>query len=479
MEDYKQGRDLPPQSVELEQSLLGVILRDHHVMDEINEIITPDCFYVLKHKIIYRAIVELYGKNEDIEYNLVAEKLGKKLDEVGGRSYLMDVMGATGTIHNAVKYAKQLKEYQQRRELIRTFTDLSQSAYEGEESQAIIEKADATLLKISGADKSDIIPINQLATEYLADLLDNKKPPDDYLTTRIEDLNKKVVGLFRRDLTIIAGPPSMGKSSMAIDIAVINSLRDRKTIYFALDETSEAMAQRVIAAGTGINRNRFYARNFEERERDMMTQYAISLARLRNLHICDKPRLSVMAIRGYANKFKRKNGLDCIIVDYLQQLRTPGREERRDLTVADQCEDLKAIGKDLNIVVIALSQLNREWAFNQIDPGKGKYGFPKLASLRDSGGIEQAANLVLFPWNVAEALRKTGISEDDITYQDEINRTDPGYERAFILVAKNKMGSPGPIECRWWPSRMQFINIDERYEYFELTKDDEKEVVPF
>jgi len=472
MKDYKW-----PHSVETEQALLGAIIMNPPILDEIVEMITPGCFYLSKHRTIYKAILNIYEKNQEIEINYIATKLGDQLDDVGGRLYLTDLLNGIGTTANAGNYVKQLNELHLRRELIETFETLSQSAQGGGSAQSIIERADSILLKMSGGHQSDITPIDQLAQEYLAEILDNKKPKDEFLTTRIEDLNHKIVGIFKGDLTVIAGPPSMGKTSFALDVAVINSLKDRKTIYFALDETQQAMAQRLIAGGTGLNRNRFYARNFQEREKDMMTQYAIDLARAGNVYICDKPKLSVTAIRGYANKFKRKNGLDCIIVDYLQQLRTPGREERRDLTVADQCEDLKGIAKDLNVAVIALSQVNREWTSAEIKPDKGKYGFPKLASLRDSGGIEQAANLVLFVWNVLEAMRKTGISEEELVYQDEMNRCAEGYERAFIVVGKNKMGSTGPVECHWWPSRMQFINIIQKYDQLALTED--TEVMPF
>lgn len=468
---------IPPNSVEAEHDILGSILVEPDLMDDLSNLIEASYFYDPKHRLIYQVCCDLYNKNDKIDIITIGHNLGQAdKDKIGGSAYLVELMQGVATTANAIQHARIIKELWQRRILIEKFTGLINDSYANEDSQTIIEKADKVLMKLSGGATDDIIPINQIATEYLLELLDNKKPKDNYLTTRIEDLNRKIIGIFKGDLTIIAGPPSMGKSSLALDLALINSIKDRKTIYFALDETSHAMAQRLITGGVGVNRERFYSRNFAEREIDMMTQYATNLvATSGNVHICDKARQSVMSIRGYASKFKRKNGLDCIIVDYLQQLSSNGKQERRDLTVSEQCEDLKAVAKDLDIAVVCLSQLNREWTYNQIDPAKGKYGFPKLASMRDSGGIEAAANLVLFPWNVLEAMRKTGMSDYDIAFQHEKGRAPSNYERAFIVVAKNKMGETGAVECYWWPNRMQFISLTNR---MELTEDEPGEL-PF
>jgi len=466
-------------SPEAEQDVLGSILRDSRAFENICPVIgKSDYFFEPRHRVIYDAMLRLDRKGTPIDHTLVADELTKmkQLDVVGGRSYLIKLLDGTATTANAVYYAKIVADLHERRTLVYGFTNIASLGYDASiTTDELKERGELILTDVSEFERVEIVSAGDLVQSYLADIFAEKKDGDQpYLETRIADLNRQIGGIYQGDLTIIGGPPSMGKTSFAMDTAILNCLYGRKTLYFALDERQDAVAQRLLTGATGTDNRRFYARDFSEREQDMMTQAAIDIANNDHLHIVKRRgSMTVYDIRSIARRFKRKNNLHCIIVDYIQQINSYEQYERRELEVAAQIRVLKAIAEELDIAVIGVSQLNRGYSELTINTEKAKYGFPTMAMLRESGAIEQEANLILFVWNILEAMRKRGTSKDDIDYRREASRVSVGSEPAFIVVAKNKLGETGEIECRWNPQRMMFYS--EAYQPPDLTDDKQDE----
>ena len=464
-----------------EQSVIGSILIDSTSVDTAIEILHDHrSFYLDVHRRIFEAIENLYAANKPIDLTTVASALGSGLEHVGGRSYLADLATSAAIPENMSHYCETVLEKYKLRRIIAGCNNAIADAQNGNESDIIINQLEQSALDVHDNDAVEIKSLGQLAVEYVAEITSDK-PRETFLETQIPELNNALIGLFRGDLCVIAGPPSMGKSSFALHMGLYNCLTNKRTLYFAIDETNRAMVQRVLAGSIKGDSGMFHRGGFSKKFADDLVDTARSMISDKDtLMLIDKSDISVMDIRSICRRVHRNQGLDMVIVDYIQQLKSPGRYERRDLEVGENSRMLKSLAKELNVAVVALSQLNREYSYASIDPARKKYGFPKPSQLRDSGAIEQDANVILFVWNVLEAMRKSGISQDDERYRLERESFDRGFERAFIVIGKNKMGQTGSVECKWYGPAMQFysaeIAIDPRNE---ILADSVQDDLPF
>jgi replicative DNA helicase len=441
-------------------------MREPECVDLVLDVITsPDVFSVGIHQTIWRAVLNLYDRQVPSDITTVAEELVKMqaLDDVGGRVYLIELVGGSVTTANVVEHANIIVEKARLRKMAMELTAAVEEAVDGQlESSELVERVDNIVSGAVEERKVEVFSAGLLVADYIMELTSPQKQfgKEAYLETRIGALNGQITGLFKEDMTIIAGPPSMGKSSLALDIAVWNTMLGKSTLYFALDERLAAMKQRLLTSATGITNARLYQGRFTEAEIGAMTEAMGRYLQNDRTFLTSRTDMSVVDIRAVSRRHKRRYGLDAIIVDYVQLLRPHRDFERRDLEVAEQSRLLKALAKELEVAVIVVSQLNRDYSKLPFNPAKGLYGFPQPSQLRDSGALEQEANIILFTWNVLRAFMLHGFSQDTAEYRKEKNYFLDGVERAFIVVAKNKLGPPAVVECRWDPKRMVFYSVE-------------------
>lgn len=452
-----------PNVVDNERGLLASIITDNKLLDDVIILIpSAKYFHDKRHQSIYSAIIGLYERNAPYDFNAVTSELEKlnMLAASGGREYLLTIMDNFVTTGNTIYYADTIKETHKQRQLYLQYQSLAKDIHDNHiSSSEILERNEKLLTSVDDNNVIEIMSLGELAAEYVTEKLKNEKKHDEYFITRIQKLNEAITGIFRGDLTVVAGPPSMGKSSLALDICVWNCLKHRRSLYIALDETRRAMVQRVLAGKTGLAAQTFYKQSLLQREEQLLTETALAMAENDYVYICDNSEMTTTAIRSLCRRMKRTKGLDIVVVDYLQQIKASQRHDRRDLEVGAHCRALKAIAKELNVAMIAISQLNRQYDQREISPQNNKFGFPSIAMLRDSGDIEQEANLVLFVWNVLEALKKRGVSENEAAYKHELEQcVDEHAQRAWVNVVKNKIGPTREVECRWHELRMHFYS---------------------
>ncbi len=460
----------PPTSIEAEYAVLGSVLKDAKALDEV-VVILPDenAFYFFQNKIIYKAVLKLYQQSKPVDITTVAEEITDKeeLEKIGGQTYLIDLINGVATTANVGSYAEIVLNKYYARQLIGVCAKAQQHLYEQDEPlQDIVNGLDHSLLNIVNDRESNVIHVGIIASE-LADKILKGNPADfreTYIETRIADLNRSITGIFKGDLTVLAGPPSMGKTSLAIDIPLFSKC---KCLYFGLDETSIAIAGRVLTSHSQISRREMLSDNpplkSDKIKSDRLADASVKAGQS-NIYICDNTQMTVYDIRAKTRQHQRKYGLDMIIVDYIQQIKHHGKQyESQNMKVTEQVRVLKDIAKELNIAVVAISQLNREYSNQPINPAKNRWGFPHMSHLRDSGTIEQEGNLILFVWNTVKALKIKGMEIDDPCLKGEQIVDLFGNEKAFIVVAKNKTGELGQINCMWNPTQMRFYSEDKHH----------------
>lgn len=439
-----------------ENSLIGTLLKRPGYIDTFACIIkTPDVFYDSRLRLICQAAMDLYKTNKPVDHNTIAEQLSKSghLNKIGGRSYLMELAQGAASFGDFSEHCRIVYDNYQKRVLADQLNRINEAipTCDTHESVAKIEKL---LLELSPHSDIQIKPLGQIAAEYLADMENDQS--DDYLDTRIADLNTAITGIFKGDLTVVAARPSMGKTSFCLDFCLYNARRGVKSLYIAIDERSRAMAQRALTSSTGINNQAFYAKSMLDEDKESLVKAAQSLMQKDNVFVLDKTGLTAIDIRSIARKYKRQHNIEVVVVDYIQQLRPDRKYERRDLEIGGITMALKEIAKDCNVAMIAVSQLNRQPQHKEINPDKKLLGFPSNTDLRDSGIIEQDANLILFPHIVIKAIMEKGYHKGHKIYDKEKREYDG--RRAFVIVSKNKVGPSCSVECRFNSGKMLFYS---------------------
>ena len=435
---------LPPQSIEAEQSVLGAVLIDRDAIVEVAEFLRPEDFYRQANGTVYAAMLELYERREPVDIVTVAEVLERigQLDAVGGRAYLSSLSNETPTAVHAVQYARIVERKAVLRNLIGAAGKIAGIGYEDPaEIQEAIDRAEGELFAVSQRRV-------EVGFSRLRELLHSAYDRLDYLhahrgeisgvRTGFTDLDALTTGLQKSDLVIVAARPSVGKTSFALNIAEHAAVRERKTVgVFSLEMSKEQLVLRMLSSVANIDSQRLRSGFLEELDfaRIAPAMNALSEA---PMFIDDTPNISTMELRTKARRLQAEAGLDLVIVDYLQlmQATTTSRDANRVQEVSEISRGLKALARELSVPVIALSQLSRQ-------PEMRESKEPRLSDLRESGAIEQDADLVVFLWREKERAGEEQEADGEV-----VN----------LKLAKHRNGPTGEIQLWFRKRQTRFVS---------------------
>ncbi len=445
----------PPHNLDAEKSILGSILKDEEALHDVIELIDDaEVFYIPKHRLIFNAALELFEKHEPCDITTVASVLADRgtLDQVGGRVYLVDLAEYVATTANAAKYAGIVLEKYLLRRLIQTSNEIVRSAYSVEGTvDELLDVSEQNIFALSERRlRKGFISIKELIPATFEDI-ENLQSPDSGLVgipTGFTDLDVMTNGMHRGDLIIVAGRPSMGKSALAINIAEMISVSRGKGVgVFSLEMSREQVALRMLCGRAKISQQKLRARKLRDQDWSSLTVAGGALAEA-PIFIDDTPTLSALEIRAKARRLKAQHNIDLIIVDYLQMAHASGRFENRQQEMATISRSLKSLAKELEIPVVACSQLSR-----QVEQRGGEKR-PQLSDLRESGAIEQDADVVMFIYRPEH-------------YLSHLGRTDPKYQevegQAEIIVAKQRNGPTGVVRLAFVKEFARFENLAPGY----------------
>lgn len=427
-----------PSSMEAEKSVLGGIFLKPDSFGEVIGIIGRDDFYKVAHRYIFEAMSQCYSSQESIDPILIIDKLKKigKYEEIGGDTLLMDIIKGVPTAANLLFYAKIIKEKALLRSLGEAGTKIVEMAYDGyDDADVILDKAEGLIFKIAeNKDSKDIINIREAITEELKrlEVIVRNKGVTTGISSGFTVFDEKTSGFHPSDLIILAARPSMGKTAFALNIALTMAAREEKgVLLFSLEMSSAQLLQRLLAIQSGIGlqkiRNGFLTD-------DEWGKIGIACGQLSEakIHIADTPSVNVLEIRSIARKLKAMGRLDAIIIDYLQLIKGTGRGDNRQQEISDISRALKGIARELDVPIIALSQLSRA-------PEQRADRRPMLSDLRESGAIEQDADMVVF------------LYRDD--YYNE-NTDEKGITE--VIIGKQRNGPVGTVKLRFFHEITKF-----------------------
>lgn len=440
---------VPPQSIHTEQALLGSIMIRPDCLHDLIDIVRPEAFYLPKHEWIYSAILQLFGKSEAIDAltlsNVLTER--KHLDKCGGLDYLADLSNAVPSSANAIYYAEIVQKKHIARSLIKAADDIASNSYEELlEVADLIDHAEKKLFEVSGLMRtSDITSVSEeLASAFeRLEQLSNSDQKMRGIATGFKSLDSKLSGLQRSDLIILAARPSVGKTALALDIARQSALRhDSSVLIFSLEMSSNQLVDRMLAAESKVDAWKLRTGKVKSDSDFGKLRDALDRLSKAKIHIDDKAGNTVLNMRSIARRVKREHGLDLIIVDYLQLMSPSGRFKNSDNMVQHITEisrSLKILAREMDVPVLALSQLSRA-----VEQRGGK---PRLSDLRDSGSIEQDADVVMFIHR---------------------EREDNGRSKnAEILIEKHRNGPVGRVEMMFDTDKSCYLDVEQSdYETF-------------
>ncbi len=440
---------IPPQNIEAEQSLLGALLIDKDAILKISEFLTPEHFYRSEqHGHIYRAIVQLFEKREPIDLITVADKLKQNstLDLVGGSAYLTELVNTVPTSAHIESYAKIIKEHAVRRQLIANSTKFIENAYDQSlEIGDIIDNAEQSVFSVSQQNvKRDFIQIRDALAQSFDRLDDLQKNSNKLrgVPTGFRDLDNKLAGLQDSNLIILAGRPGTGKTSFALNIAQHVSVNANLPVgIFSLEMSQEELVDRLLVAQADIDAWRLKTGKLDDHDFDKLSHAMGQLAEAQ-LYIDDTPGSSLSEIRTKARRLQMEHGLKLLVVDYLQLIHSRNLENRVQ-EVSEISQGLKNLARELKIPVLALSQLSRAVESR----GSRK---PQLADLRESGAIEQDADVVMF-----------------LYLEDPENR-----EQIKLDIQKHRNGATGEIDLMFRGERTKFYGMEKARTRPATPKDD-------
>jgi len=449
-----------PQNITAEQNVLSAMLIDTHAADIVAERLQPEDFYRPSHQIICRAIFRLRSRNEPVDLVTVTEELKKenRLEDVGDISYLTLLANVAPTAANVKFHARIVEEKSLLRQMVESGTAIAAMGYEGgeEDVQDLIDRAEKNLLRLScRKSATDFVPIQDIvsaAMDRLGSLVENSRAVTG-LSTGFTDLDSITAGLHPSDFIIVAARPSMGKTALALNIAENVALRGtregeppRRVAFFSLEMSRDQLAQRMICteADVGDRELRPAEPEDENEKREVLDRLWAASDNLAasNIFIDDTPGLSIRELRSKARRLKAAGGLDLIVIDYLQLMQVSlGRSgsENRQHEVSEISRSLKALARELEAPVLALSQLSRSVENRQVKR-------PMLSDLRESGSLEQDADIVMFLYR--EDYYKA--AEEEPTHLTE------------LIVAKHRNGPTGKIDLFFRKDCTRFISLNEK-----------------
>lgn len=438
---------MPPHNSEAEESVLGSIMLDKDAIVKIADIVAPDDFYNEKNQIIFEVIHELYNEQSPLDILNVSSRLKDKslLKTIGGRSYLTELINAVASASNVVSYAKLVKNKASLRRLISAASDVVEMGYE--ESQPIdeiMDKAQQKLFAISqSSSKQEFSSINSLLESAFVRIDEMHKNKDQFrgVETGMRDIDNLLSGLQKSDLIILAARPSIGKTSFALQIARHAAVKTKAAVgVFSLEMSSDQLVDRMLSAEAKVNLWALRTGNLDEEDDDFQKiGEAMGVLSEAPIHIDDSATANIMEMRTMARRLQSEHGLDLLIIDYLQLMEGRGKSDSRVNEISEISRGLKNLAKELNVPIVALSQLSR--AVESRSPQ-----IPKLSDLRESGSIEQDADIVMF------------------LYRED--RENPDTENKNIIevhVAKHRNGPTGQVGLYFNEESTSFHPLDKHH----------------
>ena len=445
---------VPPQSLEAEQATLGAMLMERDALARVVDVLEPEDFYSPQHQMLYRAMVDMFNDSEPVDLVTVQTRLQNRgqLEEGGGTSYLLALQESAPTAASISHYARIVREKATLRELIRAAGDirkLSQNAGD-EDVETIVDRCEQEIFSVGERTINPAFtPIRALLGETYdrIDEMQQSHLPGTGLLTGYDDLDGYTSGLQPSELIVIAARPSMGKTALALNIATHVAKTQNKTVaVFSLEMAKEQLALRLLCAEAGVNLQGIRQGYVDRGDMDRIAMAASELYKL-PMYFDDTPTMNVLQMRGKARRLRAEHGLDLILVDYMQLVAGYGRFENRNQEISQVARSLKTLARELRIPVIACSQLSR--AVESRHPRR-----PQLSDLRESGSIEQEADVVAFIY------RPSYYGDQELRAADYL---DTDKHIAEIILAKQRNGPTGVARLAWIDEFVRFESLEERF----------------
>ncbi|MCD8103963.1 MAG: replicative DNA helicase [Lachnospiraceae bacterium] len=440
MEDNLLKRVMP-HDTEAEQAVIGAMLMDRDAVTVASEILAPDDFYQKQFGLLFEAMIELYGENKPIDLVTVQNRLREKdaPPEISSMEFARDIMTSVWTSASVKAHAQIVAQKALLRRLIRVCEEIASTCYAGKEStEAIMEDAEKKIFQVLQQNTGeDFVPIREIVLQALdrIEAASRSKGSVTGLATGFIDLDYKTSGFQPSDLLLIAARPSMGKTAFALNIAEYMAFKSDLTVaVFSLEMSREQLVNRLFAMESRVDSQTLRTGNLSDNDWSSLIEAAGVIGKS-NLIIDDTPGISVSELRSKCRKYKLEHKLDIIMIDYLQLMTASRRSDSRQQEISDISRSLKEIARELQVPVVALSQLSR--AVEQRPDHR-----PMLSDLRESGAIEQDADVVMF-----------------IYRDDYYNHDSQKKDVAEIIIAKQRNGPIGTVELAWLPRFTKFVNM--------------------
>ena len=444
---------IPPQNIEAEQSVLGAMLIDKEAIAKATEILTADDFYREPHRVIFNVMLELYNKNEAVDMITVTDILRRdnKLDDVGGIAYITSLANVVLTAANIKFHADIVAEKSVLRQLIHVSTDIAAMGYEAnDEVNVLLDTAESRILEIANrkkrADFTAISDVLMNSVQNIEKLLNNKGGLTG-IPTGFNDLDKLTSGLHPSDFIILAARPSMGKTALALNLVQNVALRAHKRVggeprsvaFFSLEMSKEQLVNRMLCAEANIDSQRLRVGEMNDKDWDSLW-VACDIMSKAKIYIDDTAGITVMDMRSRARRLKAEHGLDLIVVDYLQLMQGSGKRNTsgdRQQEVSEISRSLKALARELDVPVLALSQLSRGVEARQVKR-------PMLSDLRESGSLEQDADIVAF------------------LYREDYYNPETENKHTELIIAKHRNGPVDTVNLFFHKQFTKFVGFTKR-----------------
>lgn len=444
---------VPPQNIEAEQAVLGAMLIDKEAIAKATEVLSADDFYREAHRVIFSAMLELYNKNEAVDMVTVTEilKRDNKLEDIGGIAYITSLANVVLTAANVKYHAEIVAEKSVLRQLVRVSTEIAAMGYEGNEDVGtLLDTAESRILEISNRKKkNDFTAINDIlmdSVQSIESLLQNKGGLTG-LPAGFADLDKLTSGLHPSDFIILAARPSMGKTALALNIVQNVALRAHKVIggeprsvaFFSLEMSKEQLVNRMLCAEAGIDSQRLRVGEMRDEDWTHLWDACDTMSRAK-IYIDDTAGITAMDMRSRARRLKAEHGLDLIVVDYLQLMQGSGKRNNsgdRQQEVSEISRSLKALARELDVPVLALSQLSRSVESRQVKR-------PMLSDLRESGSLEQDADIVAF------------------LYREDYYNPETENKHTELIIAKHRNGPVDTVNLFFQKQFTKFVGFTKR-----------------
>lgn len=444
---------VPPQNIEAEQAVLGAMLIDKEAIAKATEVLSADDFYREAHRVIFSAMLELYNKNEAVDMVTVTEilKRDNKLEGIGGIAYITSLANVVLTAANVKYHAEIVAEKSVLRQLVRVSTEIAAMGYEANEDVGtLLDTAESRILEISNRKKkNDFTAINDIlmdSVQSIESLLQNKGGLTG-LPAGFADLDKLTSGLHPSDFIILAARPSMGKTALALNIVQNVALRAHKVIggeprsvaFFSLEMSKEQLVNRMLCAEAGIDSQRLRVGEMHDEDWTHLWDACDTMSRAK-IYIDDTAGITAMDMRSRARRLKAEHGLDLIVVDYLQLMQGSGKRNNsgdRQQEVSEISRSLKALARELNVPVLALSQLSRSVESRQVKR-------PMLSDLRESGSLEQDADIVAF------------------LYREDYYNPETENKHTELIIAKHRNGPVDTVNLFFQKQFTKFVGFTKR-----------------